>query len=135
MVELKSGAVFNVVSTAAFGPNPREAVYGATKAFVQNLSEAVAEEVEGTGVRIFTLNPGYTNTPLLKSNGFPSAVKWFKTAGVSDPAQVAQEGFDAFKADKAMCVPGSYNRFSIFLHRFMTRKAIARATGDALMPA
>jgi len=135
MVESKSGAIFNVVSVAAFGPQPREAVYGATKAFVQNLSESIAEEINGTGVRIFTLNPGYTDTPLLKSNGYPPAVRWFKTAGVMSPVQVAQEGFAAFKSGKSMYVPGSYNRFAIFMQRFMSRKAVARASREAHMPA
>jgi len=135
MVKSKTGAVFNVVSIAAFMPNPRQAVYGATKAFIQSLSEAIAAEVESYGVRIFTLNPGYTDTPLLKSNGFPPAVKWFKIAGISDPAQVAREGVAAFKAGKSMDVPGSVNRLSIFLQRFMTRKSIARTSKDAVMPA
>ncbi|HLM57292.1 MAG TPA: SDR family NAD(P)-dependent oxidoreductase, partial [Pyrinomonadaceae bacterium] len=50
MITLKQGYVMNVASTAAFQPGPLMAVYYASKAYVLSLSEALANECEGTGV-------------------------------------------------------------------------------------
>jgi len=62
MVARRAGAVINVASVAAFVPNARYATYNATKAFVRLLSEGIAAEVVGTGVRVQALCPGFTRT-------------------------------------------------------------------------
>ncbi|HXS84346.1 MAG TPA: SDR family oxidoreductase [Mycobacterium sp.] len=58
MVERGGGAVLNIASIAGFQPLPYMAVYSATKAFVQTFSEAVHEELSGTGVSVTVLCPG-----------------------------------------------------------------------------
>ena len=58
MVERGAGAVMNIASIAGFQPIPYMAVYSATKAFVQTFSEAVHEELHGTGVSVTCLCPG-----------------------------------------------------------------------------
>lgn len=58
MVERGAGAVLNIASIAGFQPMPYMAVYSATKAFVQTFSEAVHEELSGTGVSVTVLCPG-----------------------------------------------------------------------------
>ncbi len=58
MVERGAGAVLNIASIAGFQPMPYMAVYSATKAFVQTFSEAVHEELNGTGVSVTVLCPG-----------------------------------------------------------------------------
>ena len=58
MVERAAGAVLNIASIAGFQPMPDMAVYSATKAFVQTFSEAVHEELHGTGVSVTVLCPG-----------------------------------------------------------------------------
>ncbi|NTV53364.1 MAG: SDR family NAD(P)-dependent oxidoreductase, partial [Candidatus Firestonebacteria bacterium] len=72
------GRILNVVSASAFQPSPYLAVYGAGKAFIQMLSEALNAELIGSGVRVQTLNPPYTNTPLLKGHGFPKQLWWYR---------------------------------------------------------
>src|SRR5574341_1567599 len=62
MVERVLGGIINVVSTSAFQPVPFFAVYAASKAFLLSLTEALATEVQGTGVRIQALCPGLTAT-------------------------------------------------------------------------
>src|SRR5262249_45474057 len=57
MIQRKSGTVINVASTAGFQPVPWMATYAATKAFVLNFSEAVAHELQGTGVTVMALCP------------------------------------------------------------------------------
>ncbi|MBU0996325.1 MAG: SDR family NAD(P)-dependent oxidoreductase [Proteobacteria bacterium] len=111
MIKRKRGHIFNVSSVSAFVPTPNHAVYGATKAFVQSLSEAVHRELRDTGVKIFTLNPGYTDTPLLKGENFPETLWFYKIVGKSDPATIARQGIDAFKQGKLTFIPGRRLRF------------------------
>src|SRR5262245_55187194 len=69
MLERHHGGVLNVASTAGFQPGPRMAVYYATKAFVLSLSEAIAEEVAGSGVTVTALCPGPTATNFAEAAG------------------------------------------------------------------
>jgi len=62
MLRRGSGRIMNVASTAAFQPGPLMAVYYATKAYVVSFSEALANELEGTGVTVTVLCPGPTAT-------------------------------------------------------------------------
>src|SRR5262249_38159362 len=64
MVRSRSGAIVNVASVVAFQPFPHFAIYAATKAFVLSFTEAVAEEVKGTKVRILALCPGAARTEI-----------------------------------------------------------------------
>ena len=118
MVDAQEGRILNVVSTAAFQPTVHHATYGASKAFVQSLSQAVNQEIKGTGVKVFTLNPSYTNTPLLKSGGFPKRIWWYKISGLSDPAVIAHKGIKAFKEEKTVYIPGTRNWF---IHSVLVR--------------
>jgi short-subunit dehydrogenase len=125
MVKRKEGYIFNVSSVSAFVPTPRHSVYGATKAFVQSLSEAVGEELKGTGVSVFTLNPGYTDTPLLKVNGFPRKLRFYTVGGKSTPESVARKGVEAFKKGKTVFIPEPHLWFLFFvLNRFAPRRII-----------
>jgi short-subunit dehydrogenase len=60
MLERRHGFVLNTASTIAFQPAPGQATYGASKAFVLSYSEALAEELRGTGVRVAAICPGAT---------------------------------------------------------------------------
>jgi uncharacterized protein len=62
MLERNSGNILNIGSTASFAPGPFVAVYSATKAYVLSFSEALAEELKGTGVTVTVLCPGSTET-------------------------------------------------------------------------
>jgi short-subunit dehydrogenase len=62
MVERKHGAVMNVASLGGFAPGPYMATYCATKSFVISFSEAIAEELRGTGVEVLCVCPGFTRT-------------------------------------------------------------------------
>ena len=62
MLERRRGGILNVASTAAFQPGPNHAVYYATKAYVLSFTQALAEEVRGSGVRVSCLAPGPTDT-------------------------------------------------------------------------
>ena len=61
-VKRKSGKILNISSTASLMPGPLQAVYYATKAYVTSFSNALAEELNGTGVTVTALLPGATDT-------------------------------------------------------------------------
>ncbi len=127
MVTRRSGSIFNVSSVSAFVPTPRHAVYGATKAFVQSLTEAVSEELKDSGVRLFTLNPGYTDTPLLKKGNFPKKLRFYMFGGKSSPATVASKGIEAFKTGKRVYIPEPHLWFLFsVLNRFSPRIVVNR---------
>ena len=76
MTARQSGRILNVASTAAFQPGPLMAVYYATKAYVLSFSEALANELSGTGVTVTALCPGPTRTAFqeragLRGRGWP----------------------------------------------------------------
>ena len=73
MVGRGRGAVINIASTAAFQPIPGTATYAATKAFVLSLSEAVHEELKGTGVTLTAVCPGPVKTEFMKAAGIEQA--------------------------------------------------------------
>lgn len=108
MTSRGSGGVINVASIAAFQPTPMNATYGATKAFVSSLSQAVHEELKGTGVNCMVLCPGFTRTEFQERAGIDSSdvpdFLWQEASTVVDYA------LKAFTKGKAMCVPGVLNQ-------------------------
>lgn len=125
MTARSDGRILNISSVSAFQPTVHHAVYGASKAFVQSLSEAVNEEVRRSGVKVCTLNPSYTETPLIKNGDFPERLWWYAVSGLADPAVIAQKGVRALKKGKSLCIPGFKNKIiHIFLPRISSRKII-----------
>lgn len=109
MVKAGSGRIMNLSSCSAFQPTVFHAVYGASKAFVQNMSEAVNAEIKGTGVKVLTFSPPYTKTPALKNGNMPDKMFWYNISGLTEPAVTAAKGYKAFKEGKVICIPGPMN--------------------------
>jgi short-subunit dehydrogenase len=124
MLARRQGHVLNVASTAAFQPGPFMAVYFATKAYVLSFSEAVNEELRGTGVSITTLCPGPTESEFFDA----AAVQSKRLTGRKLPTslEVAQYGLDAMFARKRTVVHGARNRFLAQLQRFVPRGPVIR---------
>ncbi|KAG1649212.1 Sulfoacetaldehyde reductase 2 [Nymphon striatum] len=102
MVAQGSGRILNVGSTAGFMPGPNQAIYFATKAFVKSFSEALAQEMKGTGVTATLLAPGYVETEFAERAdlGGTDLVK----GGGKSAASVAKHGYDAMMAGKLVTV-------------------------------
>jgi hypothetical protein len=109
MVERRRGRILNLASTAAFQPGPLMAVYYATKAYVLSFTEALAEELSGTGVTATALCPGPTLTGFQAKAGL-SDVPLLRGPLVLDPATVARAGWEGAKRGKRVVVPGVANR-------------------------
>ncbi len=106
-----SGGVINVSSTAAFQPGPYGATYGATKAFVQSLTEALHEEVRGSGVRVMSLAPGFTETEFQDQADVDASV--VPDLARMTPTQVVDGALKAFERGKVTYVPGLFNKLGV----------------------
>jgi short-subunit dehydrogenase len=121
MAARQKGRVLNVASTAAFQPGPLMAVYYATKAFVLFLSEAIANELKGTGVTVTALCPGPTQS------GFQSAAameesKLVKNKKLPTAKQVAEYGYKAMMKGKQVAIHGLINKIMAFSIRLTPRR-------------
>ena len=124
MVARKSGKILNVASTAAFQPGPLMAVYYATKAYVLFFSEAVANELKGTGVTMTVLCPGPTASQFQRRAGIEKT-RLVKT-GMMTAAQVARIGYRALMKGQPVVVAGWRNKIFAFLIRFSPRQLAVR---------
>lgn len=126
MLRRRSGRILNVASTAAFVPGPFMAVYYASKAFVLSFSEALSNEVEGTGVSVTVLCPGPTRTEFAEAAGIADS-KLFHgpTMGA---AEVALVGYRAMMAGKPSVIAGARNRWTMRGARLIPRSWIAATT-------
>ncbi len=132
MIERHRGGVLNVASTAAFQPGPGMAVYYATKAFVLSFTEAVAEEVMGTGVTVSALCPGATATNFAAAAGARTSAFFDRNA--MSAAMVAAIGHRAFRQGQVVKIAGVRNRWLAFGVRLGPRalvRKIAKRFNDA----
>jgi len=118
MVRRGKGMILNVASVAAFQPGPLMAVYYATKAYVLSLSEALAEELEGTGVSVTALCAGPTRTEFHVRAGVP-------VGKVTSARTVAEAGYRAMVRGRRIVVPGLFFRLLILFSRFLPRRSAA----------
>ncbi len=125
MVKKGWGRVLNVASTAAFQPGPYMAVYYATKAYVLSLTEAVGNELKGTGVTVTALCPGPTATGFVESAKLERS-RLFRTQKVADSASVARAGYAAMMRGKSISIPGMMNWVGAQSPRFFPRKVITQ---------
>jgi hypothetical protein len=122
MIARGAGRILNVASTAAFLPGPFMAVYYAAKAYVLSFSEALWEELRGTGVSMTCLAPGATasgfqaragveNTPLMR-------------LPLANAAAVAVAGYRGMMRGKRLVVPGLTNNIVALCVRCVPRRLL-----------
>ncbi len=125
MIQKKSGKIMNVASTAAFEPGPLMAVYYATKAYVLSFSEALANELKGTGVTVTALCPGITRSGFQKRAEMESsrlAQRWLMSA-----EKVAKIGYRGLMRNKTVVIPGLRHKALAFIVRFFPRNFVTQA--------
>ena len=130
MLQRNSGKILNVASTAAFTPGPYAAVYCASKAYVLSFSEALAEELRGTGVSVTTLCPGPTRTQFAERADM-TETKIFQ-GRLSSAREVADAGYNALMQERTTLVVGLANRLLVFSVRFSPRTVVARVARNLL---
>ena len=132
MVARRSGGIINLSSIAGFLPGPYMALYFASKAFVRSFSEALWEEMHGTGVTITCVAPGPVRTRFLAKAG-ARRVPLFKLLPKVTGEMVAERAWRGFKRGRRMVVPGMVARFTAYsaalLPRALALSLVARLQG------
>ncbi len=112
MVERGSGAVLNLASLIAFQPVPFQAVYGASKAFVLSFTDALHEELRGTGVTATAVCPGPVHTEFGEAGGFGGADDKIPEPLWLDAERVARDALRAVEHGDRVVVPGPANQLA-----------------------
>jgi short-subunit dehydrogenase len=132
MIERGRGGVLNLGSTASFQPGPMMAVYCASKAFVLSFTEALSEELRGTGVKVTCLCPGATES------NFHGRAGTDKTAivrgGIMSAARVAEIGYRAFERNRRTVIAGAANTIMARCVPFLPRGLVLRVGKLILSP-
>jgi len=127
MAQRRRGGILNVGSVAGFIPGPHMAIYYASKAFVQSFSEALHEELRGTGVSVTNLCPGPTES------NFSKTARSYKTremqASKMSAAEVAAAGHRAFRVNRCVKIPGLKNRLLIAAAKLFPRSTVRKGVG------
>lgn len=126
MTSRGAGTILNMASLAGYGPIPFFAVYGATKAFVLNLTLALREELRGTGVSVTAIAPGFVDTDFVEKAGVsdpPLRRLW------ADPARVARDGLQGAARGQAVVLPGLPVRATSVLSHVVPPAVLARVSG------
>ena len=124
MVRRNSGYILNVASSAAFGPGPLMATYYATKAYVNNLTEAINEELrrDNSNVFVCSLCPGPVDTNFNNVAGVHFSVKALTSS------EVAKYAIDSMFKKKVVIIPGFKMKMALFGRRILSRKALRKMT-------
>lgn len=130
MLARNCGRILNVGSTGSFAPGPFSAVYCATKAYVLSFSEAIAEELKGSGVTITALCPGPTQTGFARHANMEDA-RLFQ-GRVMKAKEVAEIGYHALMRGKTTVVAGCANRLMIGSLRFVPRKMVNKMSKNMM---
>lgn len=122
MVKRGSGRILNVASLAGFFSGPLMSVYYGTKSYVLHFSEALQNELKGTGVSVTALCPGPTKTGFAERADIRQS-RLFES-GVTDVETVARSGYRGMMRGESVVVPGWRNRLAVFGSRFLPRSAV-----------
>ena len=135
MVDRNEGKIMITSSIAGEMPGPYYAVYAASKAFLQSFTEAIRYEMDDTkkNVTITALQPGPTDTEFFERADMVDTPAG--QAKKDDPAQVAQQGYDALMSGKDHVVAGSFkNKVQSAAGKFMTEQQGAAAHASSTRP-
>jgi uncharacterized protein len=128
MLQRRTGGILNVGSIAAYQAGPNMAVYYASKAYVLSFTEGLREELMGTGLHVTCLEPGATATGFGDDSGM-SKLDMFRSQ-LMPVAAVAKAGYEGYRRNADVIIPGWKNRLLVssigFLPRFATRKLVGK---------
>lgn len=123
MIKRNGGKILNVASTGSYQPGPFTAVYYASKAYVLSFSQAIENELKPYNIVVSTLCPGATKTEFCKVAGkgdLKSAMK---------ASKVAEIAYKGLLKNQSIIIPGTLNKFSIFMSNIMPGKVLAKIVG------
>ena len=117
--------ILNVASVASFEPGPLMAVYHASKAFVLSFSEALAIELEDTGITVTALCPGATDTDFFRKADM-TKTRIYQKGKLMQAETVAEGAYQALMRGDDIYIPGPTNKVLVFVRRFTSTPLQAR---------
>ena len=124
MVKRGSGRILNMSSLAAFQPGPLMSIYYASKGYMLSFSEAIANELKGTGVTVTALCPGPTKTAFQETVSAETTSSNNKIkSNMASAKEVASYGYNAMKKGKSYAIPGKFNKFLSIIPRLIPRSS------------
>lgn len=127
MIARNAGGVLNVASLGAFLPGPHQAAYYASKAYILSLTEALAEELRGTNVRMAALAPGPLQTGFHERMGGHASL-YLRFQGVMDAEAVAGIGYANFMCGQTVIIPGLINMATALATRLLPHAVLTPFT-------
>ena len=132
MVERGFGGIINVASAAAFQPLPYMAVYAATKAFVLSFSHGIRGEYRNKGIKVTALCPGPVDTPFFEATGVDRLRNTVPKSMMMTSERVVADCLKAFKADRAVCIPGATTKIMAAAGHLTPRGLLGKLTSKGM---
>ena len=124
-IRAREGRILNVASTAAFQPGPFMSIYYASKAYLLSFSEALAEELSGTGVTVTCLCPGPVKTNFQR-RAYLEGTAMVNSPLMVDVRDVARIGYEGMKRGKRIVIPGWKNFVGVEMLRVSPRSVVTK---------
>ncbi len=132
MVERGFGGLINVASAAAFQPLPYMSVYAATKAFVLSFSHGLRGEYRDKGITVTALCPGPVDTPFFEATGSDRLRSTVPKGMMMTSDRVVSDCLKAFKAGKAVCLPGTTTKLMAAAGHLTPRGVLGKITSKGM---
>lgn len=132
MLERNFGGIINVASVAAFQPLPFMTVYAATKAFVLSFTHGIRGEYRHKGINVTALCPGPVDTPFFEATGVDRLRSTVPKGVMLTSERVVSDCLKAFKAGKAVCVPGAASKMMAMAGHLTPRDLLAKVTAKGM---
>ncbi len=123
MVARNEGKILQLASIASQLPGPWQAVYHATKAYVLSFTEALISELKESAVTLTALQPGATDTDFFNKAEMQESK--ILDSKLSDPVQVAKDGYEALMAGDDKVISGFKNKVMVGMSNVMPESAVA----------
>lgn len=135
MIARNYGKILNLASIASKTPGPWQSVYHATKAFVYSFSEAIRHELKEYNITVTALLPGATNTDFFNKADMQESAMVQDKSSLSDPADVAKDGYEALMSGEDKVISGFKNKAKIGMSNILPDTAVAAMMDKQQKPA
>jgi short-subunit dehydrogenase len=134
MLNAANGFIINLAGVSAYFPSPRLAVYSATKAFMLSFTESLWTELRGTGLTVFAVSPGATDTEFTTGMGTGASV--LKSGRMRTPGDVVATAFAHLERRNPgpSVTDGRFNQLGVLMSRLMSRRRSAQMMERVLDP-
>jgi len=134
MLARNEGKILQLASIASVTPGPWQSVYHGTKAFILSFSEAIREELKDTNITVTSLLPGATDTDFFNKADMRNSKIVQDKSSLSNPADVAQDGFDALMAGDDKVTSGLKNKMMVGMSNVMPETTVAHMMNEQQKP-